>query len=140
MSRRDQARPSSSSYEYFAGALGALATENTASISSNGRECALWLNKPILEGYVSSAGMGSESVLQVARQALVDCMSTAPTDKTDSRVSVRDTANMLVEVFQDNLTNDRVVLPLLETIAFLLDVGVLLRLEQTDFKYVGVCI
>ncbi|KAH7063445.1 tubulin folding cofactor D C terminal-domain-containing protein [Macrophomina phaseolina] len=87
----------------------------------------------ILEGYVSSAGMGSESVVQAARLALVGRLQALPTENDD--FSLLHVANSLVDVFKVQLTNDRVVLPLLEVLAFLLDMQVLQRLDGSSFKW-----
>ncbi|KAI8942521.1 hypothetical protein NX059_000585 [Plenodomus lindquistii] len=87
-------------------------------------------------GYFNSAGMGSESVLQNARVALLDCIDTLPTTSTDanSPFSLLDLATCLTTLVKANLDNDRVLLPLLEVIAFLFDMQVMQRLQDTAFK------
>jgi hypothetical protein len=42
----------------------------------------------------------------------------------------------ITSLLKSNIENDRVLIPLLETIAFLFDMQVLQRLEGTAFKYV----
>jgi tubulin-specific chaperone D len=92
-----------------------------------------WLWRAVLEGYVSSSGLGSESVLQAARAALSDRFKlgntpifeyeqpqTKPPD--EGLLHKGEIMNILCGILRDNLGNDRVVLPLLETLAYLLDI------------------
>jgi hypothetical protein len=89
-------------------------------------------------GYVSSAGMGSESVAQNARQALLSFLDTLPVESetATSQLSQLDIANCMLGLLKANINDDRVLIPLLETIAFLLDMQVMQRLTSTSFKYV----
>lgn len=100
------------------------------------------LMEATLAGYTISAGMGSETVVQNAREALinyVDHLSNAnesiqePSD--DNGASLLDIATCLVKILKDNITNDRVLIPLLELIAFLFDMGIMQRLETTTFNF-----
>lgn len=88
----------------------------------------------ILEGYVSSAGMGSESVVQASRLALVDALDALPATAEGDAYALLDVANTLVLLLKEKLAVDRVVSPLLEVIAFLFDAQVLQRLVGTEFK------
>ncbi|KAF2103374.1 hypothetical protein NA57DRAFT_63931 [Rhizodiscina lignyota] len=88
----------------------------------------------ILEGYVSSAGMGSESVVQVARAALLSAVDPL-LPESNNQLSLIAVANVLMDVFKKHLENDRILLPLLEIIAFLLDMQILQRLAETTFKW-----
>jgi hypothetical protein len=87
-------------------------------------------------GYVSSAGMGSESVAQNARQALLSFLDTLPVDgeTAASQLSQLDIANCMLGLLKANINDDRVLVPLLETIAFLFDMQVMQRLTSTSFK------
>ncbi|OCK83592.1 hypothetical protein K432DRAFT_440727 [Lepidopterella palustris CBS 459.81] len=98
-----------------------------------------WLKWAIVEGYISSAGMGSESVVQNSRMALVDTIDKLPVDVTpnDARhgCSLLDATNILLELIKWNLANDRILIPLLEVIAFLFDAQILQRLVGTSFSF-----
>lgn len=112
-----------SSPEYFSGMLGLLR-----------KDVPQPLHMAILEGYVSSMGMASESVVQSSRHALVGLAEQLP-DASSEAYSIRDLGDALMDVLKEHLANDRVLLPLLESLAFLFDMQVLQRLEATDFKW-----
>ncbi|KAK7538299.1 tubulin folding cofactor D C terminal-domain-containing protein [Phyllosticta citribraziliensis] len=86
-----------------------------------------------VEGYISSAGMGSESVVQASRLALVEKMESLPVE--GAQTSLFDVANAILGVFKANLSNDRIIMPLLDVVAFLFDVQVLQRLNDSNFKW-----
>lgn len=115
-----------SSYAYFANALTLLNSSTPESIATS-----------VCLGYITSAGMGSESVVQNSRAALLAAIDTWPT--TPSEVT-GDTSNLLSflgclqVIFRRNLDTERVLLPLLELIAFLFDMQVMHRLLDTSFK------
>lgn len=70
----------------------------------------------LLEGLVTSAGAGSDSVLKSARLALLSYLSSAPTEAQE------DVASALLEVFSRSVAgSDRIIVPLLEVVALLLD-------------------
>ena len=92
----------------------------------------------VREGYISSAGVGSESVVQASRNALLNALDLLPSEH-DSQFSLLTVGNNLSEIFKNNLNNDRVMLPLLEVFAFLLDMQVLQGLVGTSFKCVLRC-
>lgn len=114
-----------SSPAYFLAALQSLKRARNARI-----------REAISTGYVNSAGMGSESVVQHARIALLDFIDTLPTSSTGntstSNFSLFDFASCLTSLLKSNLDNDRVLLPLLEVLAFLFDMQVLERLQDTS--------
>jgi hypothetical protein len=117
-----------SSVVYF---LAALRTFLTTTSASTGEAICL--------GYVNSAGMGSESVAQNARQALLSFLDALPigSDTAAPEFSQLDVANCMLNLLKANIDNDRVLIPLLETIAFLLDMQIMQRLVSTSFKYVS---
>jgi hypothetical protein len=88
-------------------------------------------------GFASSAGMGSESVVQNSRAALLETLDLMPLSATEDSngFSLLGVANCLTNLLKNNLSEDRVLLPLLEVIAFLFDMQVFQRLTQTTFKY-----
>jgi hypothetical protein len=117
-----------SSYTYFHSSLLYLAQP----------ECSTRQKTAFIEGLTSSAGMGSESVLQSSRAALHDFLTGLPVYPTSEEpgLSLLETGNIFLSLLKDNLTNDRVLIPVLEVVAFLLDVQILQRLSTTEFKCV----
>jgi hypothetical protein len=112
-----------SSKAYFLSALGVLAIDPS-------------IRDAICVGFVSSAGMGSESVVQNSRAALLDFVAILPNEdlSDDPRFTLADFANCFLTLLKENITNDRVLLPLLEVISFLFDMQVMQRLQSTPFK------
>jgi hypothetical protein len=116
-----------SSQDYFGSALWKLSDDTTTKIEK----------RALLEGYMSSAGMGSESIVQASRLAIFDFFYRLPIEFTSGHQSytLLEATNTITEILKDNLTNDRVLLPLLTVISFLLDIQVLQRLSTTaNFK------
>lgn len=115
-----------SSYTYFLNALKVLQSSSPDKVKD-----ALCL------GFASSAGMGSESVVQNSRAALLETLDQMPLSAAEdsNSFSLLDVANCLTNLLKNNLSEDRVLLPLLEVIAFLFDMQVFQRLSQTAFKY-----
>jgi hypothetical protein len=113
-----------SSTAYFAQALQMLHPPSSPAIQD-----------AICLGLVTSLGMGSESVVQNARAALVAHIDTLP-DTSADQYSLLTLMTCITSLLKSNIENDRVLIPLLETIAFLFDMQVLQRLEGTAFKYV----
>ena len=88
-----------------------------------------WIRKPLLEGYVISAGAGSESLLGASRAAF-----TSYTELLDlGRLATICTD--LTDLIRENLSNDRLAVPLLEFVAFLFEIDVLQRLRDQDFAW-----
>lgn len=116
-----------SSYAYFANALTVLKPSSSPAII-----------EAVCLGYTSSAGMGSESVVQNSRAALLDAIDAWPTTAADQPSTVTfnllDCVNCLLELLKRNLSTERVLLPLLEIFAFLFDMQVMHRLVETPFK------
>ena len=82
---------------------------------------------PLFQGYVTSAGSGSESVLQASREAFVAyTIGCSPSE-------LNTYCNNIVDIVQDNLSNDRLVAPTVEFLGFLSDAGVLIRLAEESF-------
>jgi hypothetical protein len=116
-----------SSQAYFLNAIKVLRSTNNTEIQES-----------ICVGYISSAGMGSESVVQNSRMALLDFIDTLPDHETSdipefSGFSLDDLADCLLGLLKSSLNDDRILLPLLEVISFLFDMQVMQRL-QTSFK------
>jgi hypothetical protein len=98
------------------------------------------IKEAICLGYVSSAGLGSESVAQNARRALLVFLDALPVDlpTAASQISLSTVANCMLVLLKANVENDRVLIPLLETIALLFDMNIMQRLVPSSaFKYVN---
>lgn len=108
-----------SSYEYFRTALMVLQPVTPDK-----------LKEALCLGYASSAGMGSESVVQNARAALLDALD-------GGAVRLLDVAGCLMRLVERSLGEDRMLLPLLEVWAWLGDMGVFEKLAETAFRYVS---
>jgi hypothetical protein len=94
------------------------------------------IKEAICVGFVSSAGMGSESVVQNSRLALLSFVDTLPDDDDDAakQYTLVNLANCFLGLLKTNIDNDRILLPLLEIVAFLFDMHVMQRLISTSFK------
>ncbi|KAK8212148.1 tubulin folding cofactor D C terminal-domain-containing protein [Phyllosticta capitalensis] len=117
--------------------LEAFGISSTEYFATTLRQLNLDLEEPMklafIEGYISSAGMGSESVVQASRVALVEKLESLPVES--EQISLIHFANGLLDVFKANLSNDRTLMPLLDVVAFLFDVQVLQRLVDSNFKW-----
>ncbi|KAL9088436.1 MAG: hypothetical protein Q9165_006160 [Trypethelium subeluteriae] len=91
----------------------------------------------VLEGFVTSAGSGgSEAIVQSTRAALVDVLNRKWAESPpSSQAAVLTTCNLFLEVMRQNLDNERVLAPILDTIGFLFDAGIFQRLLIMDFKW-----
>ena len=89
---------------------------------------------PLLEGFVTSAGVGSESVLKASRMALADFAEHLGAHYAGLPFTLLDLCNLLLELLRRSLDRDRVLVPMLEVFAFFFDVGIMRHLEATDFK------
>jgi hypothetical protein len=115
-----------SSYAYFFNAFKTLRPATPYAVK-----------EAVLLGILSSAGMGSESVVQNSRAALLDAVDLLPTSSSpeDSKeFSLLDIVNCLIGLLKGNLDCDRVLIPLLDVLAFLFDMEVMHRLIPTSFK------
>jgi len=72
---------------------------------------------------------------------LVDAMDALPVEKSafeegsESGCSLLDVMDILMDLLKGSLANDRIVIPLLEIIAFLFDAQIVQRLIGTRFNY-----
>ena len=57
-------------------------------------------------------------------------------NKDPKSYALRDVCEILLDILKQNIANDRVAIPTLEVIAFLLDGRILQLLQDTQFKYV----
>ncbi len=90
--------------------------------------CSLpWIATPLLRGYLSSSGAGSESLLRSSRAALVHYTEQLP---THSFIAFCKTFTAIIH---DNISNDRILLPALDTLGFLFDAGIMQRLNPDSF-------
>lgn len=89
-----------------------------------------WLRQPLLRGFVTSTGTGSESVLRTSRAALSKYLA-----KLDSTNLVA-FAKSLTTLLRDNLTHERLAVPILDSLAFLLQSNVIMTLKPADFRSV----
>ena len=87
-----------------------------------------WVRLSLLEGYITSAGVGSESLLRASRSALVDYAENLPASELVAL------CQDLLEVVRQNIANDRLIIPSLEVIAFLFDAGQFQRVNDADFE------
>lgn len=72
----------------------------------------------LLTGLVSSAAAGSETLIRVTRQALVEFCR-----QQDNKM-IEPVISTLLNMLKENLSVDRVVVPTLETIGYLFDEGI----------------
>lgn len=78
-------------------------------------------------GISSSAGAGSETLMQIARSALftgLDELPLYPDHANPQLFTLQTMLTHLLTVLSTSLTDERVLLPLLETLSFLLDAGI----------------
>ncbi|KAI9830641.1 MAG: hypothetical protein M1819_005451 [Sarea resinae] len=115
-----------SSLEYFRQLLSLLSNSSLQ-----------WTKQSILEGYITSAGVGSESVLRASRLALARYADSLPltyeAGSADSN-SLISLFNDLSTVLRENSTNDRVAIPMLEVLGYLCDARITQKLEGSNFK------
>ncbi|MCJ1390931.1 hypothetical protein MMC18_003792 [Xylographa bjoerkii] len=76
-----------------------------------------WLRQPLLRGIVTSAGAGSEAILFASRAAIVQTMERTPPDELPP------IWNCLQSILQTEIQNERLVVPVLEVLGFLLAAG-----------------
>lgn len=72
----------------------------------------------MFEGYVTSADTGSEELVRVSRAALADFC-----DKEEANSNL--VCETLLEVLKANMANDRILVPTLEVMGFLFDIGIM---------------
>ncbi|MCJ1383831.1 hypothetical protein MMC17_006945 [Xylographa soralifera] len=76
-----------------------------------------WLRRSLFEGIVTSAGAGSETILLASRAAIVHTMEGIPLEE---RATLWD---CLLSILQSGIQNERLVVPVLEVLGFLLATG-----------------
>ncbi|KAF1985003.1 hypothetical protein K402DRAFT_395060 [Aulographum hederae CBS 113979] len=108
-----------SSYEYFRSALAFAFEYGTV----------YWLKEVILEGYYSAAAMGTETTVQASRKALVDALEELA---VDGRGSLVDFGQSFVGHLDEcvRFHPDRKLVPVLEVLAFLLDMQILQKMGK----------
>ena len=72
-----------------------------------------WARKPLLEGFVTSAGLGSESLIQATRRAFALYLNTLSPD-TSYKIRMA-----VVNIFIENCEYDRLAYPTMEFLVFL---------------------
>jgi hypothetical protein len=86
------------------------------------------LSQAVMLGFISSAGMGSESLLQASRSAILDNFADSPAHGVRGQLCIYDFVALLATVLEQNLGDDRITLPFLDLLAFLLDMQIPRRL------------
>jgi hypothetical protein len=127
-----------SSYEYFRYVLDGF-HRHPYFRAGHANEVINEFMQSVLEGYCSSAGMGSEAVVRASRSALQDYLDSLVIDNTIPEVqkpTLAQVCSSLCDIVRNFLDNDRVLVPVLEVIGFLLDVGIIQRFSDEQFKYV----
>jgi hypothetical protein len=77
-----------------------------------------------MQGYVTSAHAGSEDIINVSRAALASAC------RDDSDELTQAISNALFKLLRDKMANDRIIVSVLEVIAFLFDAGIMHQLEH----------
>ena len=85
--------------------------------------------KPLLGGYVTSGGAGSESLLGASRAAFLMFA------ESSNLAALSVLCTFLTDLIRENVSNDRLAVPTLEFVAFLFEAGVLQRLREQDFAW-----
>ncbi|KAH7398150.1 tubulin folding cofactor D C terminal-domain-containing protein [Pyrenochaeta sp. MPI-SDFR-AT-0127] len=117
-----------SSSAYFASALHMLQPTTDTFIE---------VKESVCIGFVNSAGMGSESVTQNSRAALLNFVDSLPEASTPGIqcFALLDLVNCMTDLIKRSLHDDRTLLPMLEVVAFLFDMQVMQRLQSTSFNF-----
>jgi hypothetical protein len=87
-----------------------------------------WARQGLLRGFVTSAGAGSEGLLKAAREALVVLLEAFPAHRRE--LFLKEYVTFLGE----NLSNERLIVPCLDTLAFVLDTGLTSACVKDDPK------
>ena len=113
------------SYEYFQAVLRLLISEEIA-----------WAHVTILEGFVTSAGSGSQSVLEAARHALINFVETVTAEPGLHSFTLIKLWKTLTKMLQSHQKDDRVTIPTLEVLAFLFDSRIETLTDNDNFESV----
>jgi len=76
-----------------------------------------WLRQPLIEGIVTSAGVGSETILSASRAAMIQTMEKMPLNELSTLW------DCLLSIVQTEIHNERLLIPVLEVMGFLLATG-----------------
>ena len=87
-----------------------------------------WLRLAVLRGYITSAGTGSESVLRASRAALAGYL-----EQLDKKPLVVFAHNFL-ELFKEAHAHERLAVPALDALAYILQTNTLEGLRQDEFE------
>lgn len=77
-----------------------------------------WVRTPLLEGMVTSAGVGSESILCASRAAMVTAIESSPHEYFVTFWEC------LLDLLKRNMGLERLAVPLLEVLGFILSIDV----------------
>lgn len=86
-----------------------------------------WLQSSITQGIIHSMTSGTESLVRVSRLALIRSIS----DRSSSGISAR-ILHILVTLLEGSYADDRQAVPLLETIAFVMEQLIELRVDEYE--------
>ena len=89
-----------------------------------------FLQQPFLKGFVTSSGSGSESVLVASRSALASFLEHGGKSQQVSCLKE------LELIFRAEKRNERIVIPVMETFAFVLDLVDLDSIHEDSVPYV----
>jgi hypothetical protein len=82
-----------------------------------------------MEGLVTSADTGSSDLIRISRASLVDfCHSDSDRNGRSHLICVT-----LVELMRKHMTNDRILVPVMEVLAFLFDAGVCVAAPRDSY-------
>lgn len=87
-----------------------------------------WVRIPLMEGLVTSAGAGSESVLRSARAAICTYIMNIDDAK------LKDLLDALVKILKAKPPKERLLISVLEVLGFLFETGIAVRLENEEYK------
>ena len=87
-----------------------------------------WARRPFLRGFVTSAGSGSESLIQASRAAITIHAETFPSSEVHRLCST------VVDLLSDSYKQDRVAVPTMEFLVFLIDADILQLLLHEEAR------
>ena len=89
-----------------------------------------WIRTTLIEGLVTSASAGSESILCSSRVALVAYLEGLEESKLAAFWQC------FVGVLRNNISNERLVVSILDVLGFLLETGIFQQLDEKDLRFV----
>ena len=87
-----------------------------------------WLHPALIQGYVTTAGSGSETIIRASRRALV---TFGERSSKSGAVSLSSLLGQVATVLERSPHEDRTAIPALEVLAFMLEMG---ALPDSPFK------